>query len=339
MTSSETGHNYSYDLLRIIAMLCVIFNHTKQYGYELYTVASDPYSRYGSLLLGMVCKIGVPLFLMISGALLLGKDESVRTVMKKRVLPFAVIFAVMFLLQYLRVSRANGFEGLSVSGYLRCLLYDDPIAPYWFLRSYLIFLITLPFLRAIARQMNRDLFYLLLALQTAVMVLQYVNAVTGITNSFSFFVLNTFVFYPLAGYWLSENREKCMPLLRILIPAAVLLLVGSTIILANASPAITSLEPYTGAVWIIALAVFELMNRISVTRGKTVVRELGSCVFGVYLIEDILRNRLEFLVPLLGRGIGSLNACLIYVLLVFSACAVLVWIGRKIPGVRFFLHS
>ena len=39
---------------------------------------------------------------------------------------------------------------------------------------------------------------------------------------------------------------------------------------------------------------------------------------------------------LLGRGIGSLNACIVYVLLVFSACAVLVWIGRKIPGVRFF---
>ena len=34
MTSSETGHNYSYDLLRIIAILCVIFNHTRQYGYE-----------------------------------------------------------------------------------------------------------------------------------------------------------------------------------------------------------------------------------------------------------------------------------------------------------------
>ena len=150
MTSSETGHNYSYDLLRIIAILCVIFNHT-QYGYELYTVATDPYSRYGSLLLAIICKIGVPLFLMVSGALLLGKEESVQTVLKKRVLPFAVIFAVMFLLQYLRVARAGGYDGVSISGYLRCLLYDDPIASYWFLRSYLIFLITLPLLRAIAR--------------------------------------------------------------------------------------------------------------------------------------------------------------------------------------------
>ena len=37
--------------------------------------------------------------------------------------------------------------------------------------------------------------------------------------------------------------------------------------------------------------------------------------------------------------IVAVGLVIVYVLLVFSACAVLVWIGRKIPGVRFFLHS
>ena len=337
MTSSETGHNYSYDLLRIIAILCVIFNHTKQYGYELYTVATDPYSRYGSLLLAIICKIGVPLFLMVSGALLLGKEESVQTVLKKRVLPFAVIFAGMFFLQYLRVARAGGYDGVSISGYLRCLLYDDPIAPYWFLRSYLIFLITLPLLRAIARQMNRDWFILLIVLQCITTVLDMTAAFTGGANAFSFFPVDAFLFYPLAGYYLSAHREETKRYLQIsaVISAVVLI---ATVVLLNQHVMQGTAESLFGPVWLYAITIFLLVTAHSFTSNHPILKEAGSCVFGVYLIEDIVRNRLEFLIFLFEKVIGTLPACLLFVIIVFLVSAAVVWIGRRIPGIRFFLH-
>ena len=339
MGSAERDHNYSYDLLRIIAILCVLFNHTKQYGFELYTVTSDPFSRYGSLLLAVLCKIGVPLFLMVSGALLLGKEESAAVLMKKRVGPFAAIFAVMFLLQYFRVYRAGGYDSLSVTGYLKCLLYDDPIAPYWFLRSYLVFLLTLPFLRAIAGKMNREWFFLLLALQIVTTVLEIITAATGLPNRFSFFPAASFVFYPLAGHYLSVNKEETERLLRWFLPLSVLSLAVSAVVISRHSLDGGSAEPFFGPVWLYAIVFFLIVNRHTYRSAHPILKETGSCVFGIYLIEDIVRNRLEFLVPLLSGRIGALPACLLYVAAVFLASAVTVWIGRKVPVVRFFLHS
>ena len=338
MDTSENTHNFSYDLLRIIAILCVIFNHTKQYGYELYTAASDPVSRYGSVFLAILCKIGVPLFLMVSGALLLGKEESPEKLMKKRVLPFAVIFAVMFLLQYLRVARAGGSDGLSAAGYLRCLLYDDPIAPYWFLRSYLIFLITLPFLRAIARQMNREWFVLLVVLQGITTVLDMTVALTGGSNAFSFFPVSAFLFYPLAGYYLSVHRNTGRKQFAVLIAVSLLILVFCGVLALAKSGGEAASEALFGPVWLYTMTVFLAVSRHTFSSGHAVLRELGSCVFGIYLIEDIVRNRLEFLIPLPAKTVGPLPACLLFVLAVFLVSAAAVWIGRKIPGIRFFLH-
>ena len=338
MGSSETAHNHSYDVLRIIAILCVLFNHTKHYGYELYITAADPFTRYGSLFLAILCKIGVPLFLMVSGALLLGKDETVSTVLKKRVLPFSVIFAVMFFLQYLRVYRAGGYDELSIAGYLRCLLYDDPIAPYWFLRSYLLFLITLPFLRAIARQMNRNLFLLLIVLQSIATILDLTAVLLGGSNAVAFFPAASFLFYPLIGYYLSVHQEESGRLLRVLMPVSATILVITVVVLASQSAVKGTLESLFGPVWLYAITVFLLVTGHSFSSGQRVLKEAGSCVFGIYLIEDIVRNRLEFLIPLMRDVIGALPAALVFVSAAFLVSLAIVWIGRRIPGIRFFLH-
>jgi surface polysaccharide O-acyltransferase-like enzyme len=66
------------DLLRLIAIFLVIFNHTGERGYILFI------SKMGSpisllyMAASVFCKIAVPLFFMISGALLLKKEESLK---------------------------------------------------------------------------------------------------------------------------------------------------------------------------------------------------------------------------------------------------------------------
>ena len=64
------------ELMRILAAFFVIFNHTGTTAfflfpfYDVHTV-----SYWGCLFLSVFCKFSVPLFFMISGALLLDREE------------------------------------------------------------------------------------------------------------------------------------------------------------------------------------------------------------------------------------------------------------------------
>ena len=68
-----------YELMRILAIFLVVFNHTENRGFFLYQVPGcSGINAILSLLLATVCKIAVPLFLMISGGLLFLRQESLK---------------------------------------------------------------------------------------------------------------------------------------------------------------------------------------------------------------------------------------------------------------------
>ena len=68
-----------FEWMRILACGLVIFNHLE--GYTLYK-SSIGMKQGLYMLLTMITRINVPLFLMISGALLLKKEEDIITVIK-----------------------------------------------------------------------------------------------------------------------------------------------------------------------------------------------------------------------------------------------------------------
>lgn len=74
--------NAYFDVLRVLAILLVVFNHLP--GYLLYQTCSG-LKAWAYMLLTMFTRINVPLFLMVSGALLLGKEESTSRLIKHRV--------------------------------------------------------------------------------------------------------------------------------------------------------------------------------------------------------------------------------------------------------------
>ena len=69
------------DILRILACLFVIFNHTADAGFQLFTTYPTGGFVYFFLsFFTVLCKTAVPIFLMISGALLLGRDISLKDI-------------------------------------------------------------------------------------------------------------------------------------------------------------------------------------------------------------------------------------------------------------------
>ena len=86
LNGSEEGNGKRLylEIMRIIATFFVIFNHTENKGYFLFA-SYDPQSvRFWLyMFLSIFCKYSVFLFFMISGCLLLNKDESIRYLWKK----------------------------------------------------------------------------------------------------------------------------------------------------------------------------------------------------------------------------------------------------------------
>lgn len=298
-------------------------------------MTNDPFSYWLSIVSAVLCKAGVPLFMMVSGALLLGKNESVRTVIKKRVLPFSVIFVVMYLLQYLRIVRA-GAESFSILGYVQYLFSGSPIITYWFLRSYLIYLLSLPVLRLIAEHMTEDVFFLLIGVELFFLISGVITTATGFQISFGFPFHDVFVFCPLAGYYFSKKKDlfKTSFVIAFLVIAIVL----AALFTHHMYQKNGFIESYfTGFVSVISICIFLLVNKLNITHWYSIVRVAGECSFGIYLIEDIIRNRPEFVIPVLIRFINEIGAAYIFVLCAYLVGLVIVFIGKKIPGIRFFL--
>ena len=95
-----------------------------------------------SVLMIPVCKTAVPVFLMISGATLLGKTEDYRHLFSRRIGRYVGIVLFWGILQYFRYVRTGKAE-LSVSGWWSDIYSNPRLETYWYLYLYLGFLLLL----------------------------------------------------------------------------------------------------------------------------------------------------------------------------------------------------
>ena len=154
----------SLEILRTIALCMVIFNHTGENGFEMFRTAYGSWLWYFVILVDIVSKAGVPIFFMISGALLLGKDEPISDVFRKRILRYVAVIILFSFIYYVRLYLKHPEYGFSIK-YFITYIYSTPfIIPYWFLYSYLSFLLVLPVMRAIAKTLKEREYFLLLGI-------------------------------------------------------------------------------------------------------------------------------------------------------------------------------
>ena len=154
---TDAGNRAVYlDFIRFIAIILVIFNHTNDWGFTRFAIAEGGLNYTLWLFASVACKVNVPLFFMVSGAVLLGKDEPYRRVLTKRVLRFAFVLAaftfLQFYIQSLRMGRPMNLrftllQFLEGRGTVTQLKW---VTTFWFLYAYLAMLLFLPFLRILS---------------------------------------------------------------------------------------------------------------------------------------------------------------------------------------------
>lgn len=340
----STKRQVSFDVLRIIAILCVLFNHSGESGYFIFTLTDNIPIQIISILVSSLSKMGVPLFFMISGALLLKKEESLKDLYLKRVLRYIIIIFVFCGLYYCYQCRLN-HTSFDFKEMIRQTTTGQTQTSYWFLYSYLGFLVSLPLLRKIAAAFSvSDFIYLICLYVTGVGIFGlFARTFIGQIVVYIPFAVDILA-YPLLGYFFAEVLPAQEQNKKIFWFMLLLALMGLIL-----NIAITEYDHYlfkgwnesglsafvilpTAAAFYITKTIFDHVTVPAVLH-KTLCA-LGSCTFGVYVLECYIK---AYIGPYLQRILSVFPYTvenMLYILLIMLAGCGVTFILKKIPIVQ-----
>ena len=308
------------EMLRIIAVVMVVLNHSDLY-YTYYTNTDSVLTFSVSLLLSCICRINVPLFMMITGALLIPKAESWSVIFKKRISRMLVVLVAFSALMYGLQCFAWNQDIFSAMAFAEKLLKNEIQTSYWYLYEYIGILMMLPFLGAIARNMDLDCMKYFLGLGLIVKVgVSMIGQFTGYSMPMSFFVLQNNVFYVLAMS---------------VIAAAVMVIADRKLSGEYHESVLNLMIPLMACAVYLGVRRFFVMH--TNIRGAGIIACLGSCAFGVYLLEHIGQKLFLKLYLQLAERTFGIFACSVYICCILMFSFVCTWLIRKSKIVRKFI--
>ena len=308
------------DVVKLLAIVMVVFNHTGNSGYKMYLDVMD--EPIHSLIMGYSAfiKIAVPLFFMASGALLLKREEPYGKILLKRALRFVIILAVVSFIFYY---DAYGRKGeMSVGDFFVHVYKNDLTGHLWYLYSYICYMLMLPFLRKLAQTMRAKDYLLLIIIYQVAQPLPIVDYAifqgsAAHTSYLNFFMAMNYVVYPLMGYYIdNQNMEDEREETPYVLLFFSILAIAITCSLMDWRYGLdggwtsNNREAYMSSFSLIpAITVFYAVKRMFAhrtlkKRTANLLFVLGSCTFGVYLFDPKWRSLTQGIRTMLTPVIG-----------------------------------
>ncbi len=340
-----------YDLLRIIAAFSVVMLHVaSQFWYTLPVTGMDwkIANTYDSLF-----RFGVPIFVMISGALFLGREMNIKRLYTHNILRLFIVYVVWMTAYGLFDCRFFDYQAAGWRPYLQEILQGA--YHLWFLPMLVCIYMLLPVLNVwIKNAERRNIEYFLLIFLVvkigretllAVQSNQVVQFVLNIFGNDEIHLAASYIGYFVLGYYIAHigiPKKWHKWIYAGVIPSMILNLVLDYRRVAQTNaPSGLIYNSYGAFTFVIVVALFlfftEVMSKVnySVLAGK-VIREVSAATFGIYVLHVGCITVLEELgihsmvipilagIPLLGIG-------------VFVICYLLAAVLRRIPFVGRYL--
>lgn len=335
------------EMLRGIAIFFVVYNHTGYFGFLLFRDAGSPpiYGFY--LFMATICKIAVPLFFMVSGGLLIPKDEDLKTVYRKRVLRMVLVIVVFSMAQYIFNLVVQG-GGFSIGYYLKTMYHSpDFRGSYWFLYTFLALMVMLPWVRRLGRAMTNNEFWYLIAVEVVFVGIRPVGEyVLHLQSSYlDFPLLASPIFFFLIGYFIEHRladrfyRRK-YAYITVVASLAAIIVTG----------VMTWLTTRRIGQWNEGIAQAYLNNLIAiptitvyflvkyfcerVTIGpaaRKIIIWFGGTAFGIYLIESMFRSRLLGILTRMQPHLTRFISVIVFVVIVLLLSAAVTTVLKKVP--------
>lgn len=312
-SNAEKSRVFYYDYLRIVAIFAVVIIHVSSqnwYVTDVNTISWSAFNFYDS-----IARWGVPIFLMISGALILKKDIKNSTIYSKYVLRMFCSFLVWTLLYFI-LSGENIFEQCTnlfwvkdIKGILTIINSNYHL---WFIPMIAGIYICVPIIKQIIANETITKYFLVLSFILWICIPQCLNiandfggekirlifGVIGIISSkMEIKIVMGYIFYFILGYYLSnkELTKKQRVYIYILGIMGMLFTIYADygLSIREQKPIGTYYDYSCLNVFLESIAVFVLFKNIKFNKEYKLITLMSKWSFGAYLIHALIIDYLN----------------------------------------------
>lgn len=334
---------YQYlDVLRVIAICLVVFTHSGVFGIHSYTeceISSFKYFFY--IFLAPLSQCSVNLFFMISGVLLLGKEEKLNALFKHRIFRFFLSLCFFVFVTMIFDCCKYGTKP-TILGFLQAVYQGGNLTQQWFLFSYLSFLFILPFLRKMVINLTKGEYLYLIVLMVAFeMICPMFEAVFDWeTCGIVIPVLENILFYPVLGYGMHLFAKEYLGKKNMLLAGGFgLTVLAGQMLMDHHSfvygAKLAYLNLFTPLYCIIIFGfVMKFFEKKTSERRMKFWRFCGNGVFGTYIFENILEDIFKpSFVNVFGEY-GSIIGLLCWIVVIVALGICISNLIKKVPGIK-----
>lgn len=325
------------DIVKIFACFSVIANHVVEEFMVNRIGIAKPFSFFLCSIQYSISRIAVPLFLMVTGVLLLKKDYTFKDVLKKiiRILVPLIIFTLIIDYRWgVPYSIKSFFEG--------------PIAEaYWYLYVLISLYLMTPIIQKLIKKFEKKdyiyLFVICLIIPGIIDYLKFFNVEISslLTNDF----FTALIVYQIMGVYLKEleknkkNRNKAW----ILFTSSSFIYISTLIIFYLKEGRILSVYQdcaniFTGLMAISAFYLFRYYFEDKKIKFDNIIVNISLTTFGIYLSHIVLQSDIINSAFIMNTfNVNPIIAVLLSELLLFFICGIFIYLIRKIPFVDKFL--
>lgn len=335
--------NISLDVARIFGALAVIMIHTSGVFLVGYGEASTEFA-VGNIF-DSISRFGVPLFVMISGALMLDENKEIslhklfdRNI--KNIVLLLILWSAFYDIVYNIVFALWKEKELNVKNIIYSFIMGQ--THMWYLYMLVgLYLIT-PFLRSFVRKENRKMVMLFIVisllsqftrptLEKLTLIWEEFGYLSEFIDKFSLQFFCGYTAYYLMGWYIvhigfEKKRRYCIYLVGIISICVTILYVQIT---KNYNAAYSNVSIL---IFMYSIAIFLVLNNITIKNEEhNVILLLSNLSFGVYMFHPFVKKivgnaMINCRIPLLTLGVFFVEICVIS----FGGC----YIISKVPIIK-----
>lgn len=332
------------DLLRILACFFVIVNHTTAEIFQSRT--PEGLTWLAAVTYFFSSKFAVPVFFMISGYLLMSRQEPWSQTFRRmgRVVLVILLTGILYWL-YHGLHQEQGADWQAILANIATIHFQTPSNALWYLYNYLGLLLMMPFFGKMASAMTRQDYHIYFLVYGIVF-----GTIPILSHYFDFVKLNPHFGVPLFSGHITMlfigqyfRRFQVKSTLRGVFIAGILFLAmlafNVTLTLQEARAGSENYlfldnRSYLPIV-VQGACVFYMATgfRCGEKAGRLVSR-IGSCTFGIYLLSDLAIDYLKPVFLMLSGVMHPLFAVVLFEVAIFCACLLVTVLLRSIPGLK-----
>lgn len=321
------------DPLRVLATFSVIFLHASAPLVAQFGTISNSHWWVGNIYDSMV-RFCVPIFLMISGALILPKTyESTKIFLKKRVLriipPFLLwSFIYIVLLLADQIHNGENFTSTEILRYIFHQLKNGASYHLWYIYLIIGLYLFFPIIQGWINNRNRKeiKYFLIIWLITIIISIPYVNIIKPAIE-ISYF--SGFIGYPILGYYLStsnfEIKKKKATYISLILLGVVVTMFGTYFLSNHLNSFTETFYDYLTLNVILASAGVFLLFKDYVRIHSKIIKFLSKYSYGTYLAHALVLTVLKkigisyaFIHPIIGIPVASVLCLIISTLIIYG---------------------